>query len=113
MGCSSTRSLDDFGTTSCFTVSMVSMRVKVSRVLCRRDTAADPAGQTKITLPGTCKPQGWNFVDDIRVVQPRSLFNGSASFPGLSSRSEAKNKEKKEMEVAMGQRGDKHEDQVG
>ena len=88
MGCSSTRSLDDFGTTNCFTISMLSVRAKASRVLSRRDTAADPAGESRITLPGTSKPQGWNFVDDIRVVQPRSLFNGSASFPGPSSRSE-------------------------
>ena len=88
MGCSSTRSLDDFGTTNCFTISMVSVRTKASRVLSRRDTAADAAVQTKITLPGTCKPQGWNFDDNIPVVQPRGLFDGSASFPGPSSRSE-------------------------
>ena len=43
MGCSSTRSLDDFGTTNCFTISMLSVRAKASRVLSRRDTAVDPA----------------------------------------------------------------------
>ena len=88
MGRSSTRSLDDFGTASSFTVSVFYMREKASRVLSRRDTAADRAGRPKITVPGTCKPQGWNFDDGIPVVQPRGPFNGSASFPGPSSRSE-------------------------
>ena len=64
------------------------MRAKASRVLSRRDTAADPAGQSKMTLSGTGKPQGWNFDDDIPVEQPRGPFNGSASFPGPSSRPE-------------------------
>ena len=88
MGRSSTRSLDDFGTASCFTVSMYSIRAKASRVLSRRGTAADAVGQSKIILPETCKPQGWNFDDGIPVVQPRGQFDGSASFPGPSSRSE-------------------------
>ena len=53
-----------------------------------RDAAANPAGHSKITLPGTGQPQGWNFDDDIPVEQPRGPFNGSASFPGPSSRPE-------------------------
>ena len=88
MGRSSTRSLDDFGAASCFTVSMFSRRAKALPVLSRRGTAADPAGQSKIIQPETCKPQGWNFDGGIPVVQPRGPFNGSASFPGPSSRSE-------------------------
>ena len=51
-----------------------------------RDAAANPAGHSKITLPGTGQPQGWNFDDDIPVEQPRGPFNGSASFPEPSSR---------------------------
>lgn len=51
-----------------------------------RDAAANPAGHSKITLPGTGQPQGWNFDDDIPVEQPKGPFNGSASFPGPSSR---------------------------
>ena len=80
-GRSSTRSLDDFGTASCFTVSMFSMRAKVSRVLSRRDAAADPAGHSG-------KSQGWNFDDNIPFEQPRDPFDGSASSPGPSSRPE-------------------------
>ena len=81
MGRSSTRSLDDFGTASCFTVSMFSMRAKASRVLSRRDAAADPAGHSG-------KSQGWNFDDNIPFEQPRGSFNGSMSSPGPSSRPE-------------------------
>ena len=44
------------------------------------------SGHSKITLPGTGKPQSWNFDDDIPVEQPRGPFNGSAPFPGPSSR---------------------------
>ena len=51
------------------------------------DAAANPAGHSKITLPGTGQPQGWNFDDDIPVEQPKGAFDGSASFPGPSSMS--------------------------
>lgn len=49
-----------------------------------RASAADPAGHSKITLPGTGtgQPQGWNFDDDMPVEQP---FSGSAAFPGSSN----------------------------
>ena len=83
MGRSSTRSLDDFGTASCFTVSMFSIRAKMSRVLSRRDAAAKPAGRSNVTLPGTGKSQGRNFDDDKPVEQLRGPFNGSVSSPGL------------------------------
>ena len=46
------------------------------------------SGHSKTTLPGTGKPQSWNFDDAIPVEQPRSSFNISASFPGPSSRPE-------------------------
>ena len=99
MGRSST-SLDDFGTASCFTISMFSMRAKASRVLSRRGTAADPAGQSKIILPGTCKHPGWNFDDGIPIEQLRGPFNGSVTVLGRDRKSQ--NKEK-EIKVAMGQ----------
>lgn len=47
-----------------------------------RNSAAAPAGHSKVTLPGSGQPQGWNFDDDLPVEQP---FNGSASFPGPKS----------------------------
>ncbi|KAI5117211.1 hypothetical protein M0805_003499 [Coniferiporia weirii] len=49
-----------------------------------RAAAADPAGHSKVTLPGSGQPQGWNFDDDIPVEQP---FSGSASFSGYPSSS--------------------------
>ena len=45
-----------------------------------RNAAAPPAGHSKVTLPGSGQPQGWDFDDNIPVEQP--TFNGSASFPG-------------------------------
>ena len=81
-GRSSTRSLDDFGTAICFTVSMFSIWSKVSRVLSRRDAAADRAGHSG-------KSQGWNFDNNIPFEQPRGSFNGSMSSPGPSSRPES------------------------
>ena len=51
-------SLDDFGTASCFTVFLFPYEQKRHEsYLSRRDTAADPAGQSKITLPGTGNPR--------------------------------------------------------
>ena len=54
---------------------------KLSRVLSRRDAAADPAGHSG-------KSQGWKFDDNIPFEQPRGSFNGSMSSPGPSSRPE-------------------------
>lgn len=47
--------------------------------LALRSAAANPAGHSKITLPGSGQPQGWNFDEDIPVEQP---FSGSRTFPG-------------------------------
>ncbi|KAH8109002.1 calcium transporting ATPase [Phellopilus nigrolimitatus] len=52
-----------------------------------RSNAANPAGHSKVTLPGSGQPQGWNFDDDIPIEHPRAPFSGSASFPGSSSSS--------------------------
>ncbi|EJD08415.1 calcium transporting ATPase [Fomitiporia mediterranea MF3/22] len=48
-----------------------------------RNTAAAPAGHSKVTLPGSGRPQGWNFDDDIPIEQP---FSGSESFPGVKQK---------------------------
>lgn len=47
--------------------------------------AANPAGHSKITLPGSGQPQGWTFDEDIPPEQSKLPFSGSASFPGSSS----------------------------
>ncbi len=46
--------------------------------------AANPAGHSKITLPGSGQPQGWTFDEDVPPEQSKSPFSGSSSFPGSS-----------------------------
>lgn len=46
-----------------------------------RDSAANPAGHSKVTLPGTGQPQGWNFDEDIPVEQPSGSSSTSNAPP--------------------------------
>jgi phospholipid-transporting ATPase len=76
---------EDDGPSSAFGRSLP-MQSKESNLPLRM-AAADPAGHSKVTLPGSGQPQGWNFDDDIPIEQPSVPFQGSASFPGTKSES--------------------------